>query len=152
MPTQPHIDNGHKTLISSFDQIFLQNSDQPAKEVTPFREAFCNTEFDDDEVEDIINDWITSFINSVYIIENLKSLNHFGLSETKSFSNIVSIAQKVADYREKEKGKSALVMTQVKGLYHDIQDLKKEIQKVKEENQRIKGNIYQVIIYIFICF
>ena len=116
------------------------------------REAFCNTEFDDEEVEDIINDWITSFSDSVYIIENLKSLNHFRLSETKSFSNIVSIAQKVADYRAKEKGKSSLVMAQVKGLHYDIQDLKKEIQKVKDENQRSKGKIYQFSICIFICF
>ena len=152
MPTQPHIDNDLKTLIGCFDQIFLHYSDQHANEVMPFREAFCNTEFDDDEVEAIVDDWITSFSNSLYIIENLKSLNHFRLSETKSFSNIVSIAQKVADYRAKEKFKSSLIMTQVRSLYTATQELKEEIQKVKDENQRIKGKIHQVITCIFICF
>ena len=151
-PYEKDTDNDLKTLINCFDQIFLQNSDQTAKEVMPVREAFCNAEFDDDEVEDIVNDWTTSFSNSLYIIENLKTLNRYILSETESFSNIVSIGKKLAVYRAKEKFKSSLIMTQVRSLYKDTQKLKEDIQKVKEENQRIKGKIHQVIICILICF
>ena len=135
MSTQPHIDNGLKTLISSFDQIFLQNSDQPAKEVTPFREAFCNTEFDDDEVEDIINDWITSFINSVYIIENLKSFESFQIKWRQNHFQILFLSRKSS--RLSSKGKRQIVAGHgaSKGLYYDIQDLKKKFKKLKRESK-----------------